>query len=242
MRARPLLEIAVQTLDEALAAADAGADRLELCADLDHHGYSPPCALISTITSRCALPILAMLRPRTPDAPSRGTLARLALDFVRSGAAGIVFGPTTPDGSPDMPACLAVAEACPGSPLVYHRAFDLAPDPAATMHTLARIGVTRILSAGLSPHETRCVLENRPPPNPTPMMHRLMNLRSLVRQAADRIEILPCGGIRDHNAHLFLEATGGRHVHAACRQPGPSGSQLDVSAIRALRRVLDQPL
>src|SRR6476661_6757736 len=55
-----LLEAAVESLDDALAAVDGGADRLELCANLDEGGTTPDPTLIAAVSARVAVPVFAM--------------------------------------------------------------------------------------------------------------------------------------------------------------------------------------
>ena len=49
---RILIEAAVETLDDALAAVAGGADRLELCADLDAGGTTPAHTLVADVLAR----------------------------------------------------------------------------------------------------------------------------------------------------------------------------------------------
>src|SRR5215218_5426095 len=57
-----LLEVIVQTVDDALAAQDGGADRLELVRDLDVGGLTPSMALVDAIQDATQLPLRVMVR------------------------------------------------------------------------------------------------------------------------------------------------------------------------------------
>ena len=59
-----LIEAAVESLDDALAAVAGGADRLELCANLDVGGTTPGRALSAEVVDRASVPVLMMIRPR----------------------------------------------------------------------------------------------------------------------------------------------------------------------------------
>jgi copper homeostasis protein len=91
-----LIEAAVESLDDALAAVAGGAHRLELGADLDAGGTTPASGLIERVLGRTALPVLVMIRPRAGDfVYSRAELDRMTEDIgtaLASGAAGVVFG------------------------------------------------------------------------------------------------------------------------------------------------------
>jgi copper homeostasis protein len=62
-----IVEAAVESLDDARAAAAGGADRLELCADLDAGGTTPSAALITAVREKVELPLLVRIRPRAGD-------------------------------------------------------------------------------------------------------------------------------------------------------------------------------
>lgn len=217
-----LLEIAVDGAADALAAAQAGADRLELCARLDQDGLTPELDAVRAVLAQVAVPVFVMIRPRagafhyTPEelAAMRGQLAALhAL-----GPAGFVFGAADAAGVPD-PAALRplLADAGP-APCVYHRAFDAAPDPLAALHALATLGFRRVLTSGGAADAAAGA-------------SRIAGLR---RAAAGTIEVLPGGGVRPENAAALVRATGCDQVHSSARRRG----RFDAETVRALAAVL----
>lgn len=235
---RVVLEAAVQTLAEARAAREAGADRLELCHSLDQHGLTPDPALVRPAAAHA--PTLAMIRPRpghfvlTPQ-DLEASLAQ-ARELLAAGATGIVFGPLTPDGHVDQHAARQLVACARNAHAVFHRAFDLIEDSARALESLIDAGVTRLLTAGQSPAHAAAALGFAPaPPSPEPPHARAERLAALLRQSRGRIEIIACGGIRAANARTFLDA-GCRQIHAACR--GPAG--LLAHELADLRRTLDQ--
>ncbi len=64
-----LLECCVDSVESAMAAAEGGADRLELCAALIIGGISPSLALFKQVKECCALPVRVLLRPRVQCNP-----------------------------------------------------------------------------------------------------------------------------------------------------------------------------
>jgi copper homeostasis protein len=61
-RTRPLIEVIVQTVDDARAAEDGGADRLEVVRAIDVGGLTPDLAVVAAIASATSLPLRVMLR------------------------------------------------------------------------------------------------------------------------------------------------------------------------------------
>ena len=59
-----LVEAAVESLQSALEAERAGADRIELCVNLDEGGTSPSADLIAAVVRQARLPVFVLIRPR----------------------------------------------------------------------------------------------------------------------------------------------------------------------------------
>lgn len=91
-----LIEAAVDSLDDALAAVDGGADRLELCANLAVGGTTPSEDLIAEVIERVSIPVFVMIRPRGGSfvySTSELDDMRRSIDRARElNADGLVFG------------------------------------------------------------------------------------------------------------------------------------------------------
>src|SRR5881296_3445876 len=107
--ARVLLEVAVASVEDALAAQGGGADRVELNAALALGGLTPSLGTLLEVKAAVRLPVLAMARPRP------GGFAYSAADFrvlrrdlellLQHGADGVVCGVLHEDGTVDMERC-----------------------------------------------------------------------------------------------------------------------------------------
>lgn len=233
----PLIEIAVDNLADALAAADAGADRIELCTDLSTHGLSASPRTLADFRVASSLPVAAMIRPRSGEfvaSPSDRVLApRQAESLLAAGADALVFGFLTPDRRIDTDLCARMVRVAGGTPAVFHRAFDLIEHPFDAIDELIRLGFKRILTAGMSPPTAAHALGLPCGPYiPDSFDGRLLALRRYVDRAAGRIEILPCGGVRADNAARFIIESGAGQLHSACRSPG--ADRLDPQQVRDL--------
>ena len=243
-----LLEIIASTVTDCLAAENGGADRIELCAAIGTGGLTPSLGTLIEAKKRVRIPLMAMLRPRAGgfcySDEEFASMRRDAALLVEHGADGIVFGMLHSDGSVDTARCGKLVEIANGRQTVFHRAFDAVPGPMRALDELSDLGFTRVLTAGQkkSAHDGR------------------ERLRELIERAAGRIEVLPGGGIRSHNAAPLVAATGCTQVHltafsARCDPsmsnspisfgslPGsPSSSYecVDQEAVRRMREILDR--
>ncbi len=195
------LEICCGSLEDALLAEEGGADRVELCSALCVGGLTPSVGTMLEVCARVGIPVMAMVRPRAAGFHYRDSeIAVMQRDIaaaLEAGAEGVVFGALHPDGSIDEASCRALRDAALGREVVFHRAFDVTPDPFRALDQLIGLGFTRVLTSG----QRRTAREGA------------VTLKRLVERARGRIEILPGGGIRAHNVLEVVAATGCRQVH-----------------------------
>ena len=214
-----LLEIAAFDRSSALEAAEAGANRIELCRDAEAGGLTPPRDWIETTSRRAGIPVVAMIRahPRgwTFTEAEHAAMRRDARDAIRAGASGVVWGALRPDGTVDEPALRALTEAVAPCELVFHRAFDAARDLDDALDTLVACGVARVLTGG----------------GPGNAADNLDRLGDLVRRAGAQMTVMPGGGVRASNVAEIVRRTGAREVHAG---PRLRNGRVDPEAVRRL--------
>ena len=213
-----LIEAAVETLDDALAAVAGGADRLELCADLDAGGTTPAHTLVAEVLARVSVPVLAMIRPRAGGfVYSQGELARMRDDIavaIDLGASGVVLGALDASSAIDVRATRELIGAASGRAVTFHRAIDETRDVLAAVETLASLGAARVLSSGAAP----TALEGAD------------TLAAMVERAGDALRVVAGGGVRAHNVAALVRRSGVREVHARCGG--------DSARIRSIREAL----
>jgi copper homeostasis protein len=179
-----------------------------------------------------------MIRPRPAGfVYSESEFATLLEDTtlaLEAGADGVAFGLLHPDRTIDTARTKQLLRLTAGKQTVFHRAFDLTPDPFAALETLIDLDVTRILTSGQQPTA----------PQGAPL------IADLITRASHRIEILPAAGIRPDNAAPLLARTGATQLHGTFSElredpaaPVAENTYRATSerAIRALRAAIEHP-
>ena len=209
--AKPLIELCVEGIDGFLAAQEAGADRVELCASLMEGGLTPSLATIRAAVKAAKIPVHVIIRPRGGDFLYSQAEFDSMVEDVRAlreeGVAGVVIGCLTPDGRIDEARTKALVEAARPMSVTCHRAFDMTADAHAALEALVRCGVDRVLTSGQ--RDTA--------------VDGIAILKSAVEQAAGRIVIMGCGALNAGNIRKVREETGLAEMHFAALKTVPSG-------------------
>ena len=197
-----LVEAAVETLESALAAERAGADRIELCVNLNDGGTTPSTGLTAAVVEGAQLPVFVLIRPRAGDfVYSDDEIDLMSRDVETAGIigiAGIVTGALTSKRTVDVEQTRALVNAAAGGPVTFHRAFDSTINMPDGLEQLIDLGVSRVLTSG----------------GAATAVEGADVIAALVDQARDRIAIIAGGGIREHNVGDVIARTGVHEVHA----------------------------
>lgn len=214
-----LVEAAVESLEAALAAAEGGAHRIELCTDLAHGGTTPTVQLLRDCHSQVVIPIFVLVRPRAGDFVYTDAEHHTMLEQIHRakdvGAHGIVTGALTSAHEIAEDRTAELLDAARPWTMTFHRAFDVCADPAVALARLIHLGMDRVLTSG----GARTAPEGAG------------QIRRLVVQAEGRIEILAGGGIDGNNVARFVRETGVGEVHFSVRN-----SAKVRGVVQALRR------
>jgi len=189
-----------------------------------------------------------MIRPRAGGFCYTPALFRtMCADIERAlahGANGAAIGLLDVDNRLDLGRLREVRSIVGDADLVFHRAFDLVPDPFEALEQLIELGVDRILTSGRKPRA----------------IAGAALLDQLRRQAAGRIGLVAGGGVAVGGLEELVAESGCREYHGSFRgtmddptmQAGsarefrsafgsPAGllSGTDAAAVRAVRDWLD---
>lgn len=199
-----LIEAVVDSVEAALAAQHAGADRLELCSGLETGGLTPGRGLMEMVCAETSIPVFVLLRTRGGDFHYNETEFRTLVDEVRharlAGAAGIVVGALTPEGRIHVPWTQRLVEAAGPLSVTFHRAFDRTRNLEEAWADLLETGCNRVLTSGMAGD----AFTGR---------HNLAWLQRASEASGRRVDILPGGGISSENVRQIAAETGVREFH-----------------------------
>lgn len=200
------LEVCAGSLRSALAAHEGGADRIELCDNLYEGGTTPSYGMIKTCRSFLRIPVFPIIRPRGGDFVYSGdefeVMKQDILCCSDLGCEGIVFGILHPDGSIDTERCSQLAGMAGSMQLTFHRAFDRCSDREKGLEDIIAMGFHRVLTSGGMDHAADAIPE----------------LERLVKQAGNRISIMPGSGITAQNLLKIAKETGASEFHSTAKR------------------------
>ena len=213
------LEICLDDIDGARIADRAGADRIELCADLSVGGITPSIGTVAQALNEIkSVGLQVLIRARGGDftySPSEVSAMCADISAIRSLPnphnirIGFVVGALTPANTIDLDTIAQFKAAAGDSPLTFHKAFDLTSDLHAALNQLIELGFQRVLTSG----------------GKASALEGAAVIKELVAQSAGRMAILAGGGVRAHNLAEIIAATGVTELHMTARQEVASSAQ-----------------
>ena len=198
------IEACCPDIESVRRAVRAGANRIELCEELEIGGVTPSASLIrSAMDAVGKVPVNVLIRPRggnfvySPEEVE--TMLGSVRDCKTAGVNGVVIGALREDGSVDTETMSRLVSEAGSMDITFHRAFDESSDLTKALEDIVGLGIRRILSSGGCPtaYEGRFVL------------------RELILQAAGRISIMPGCGVRASNIEEIASVTGAKEFHGS---------------------------
>lgn len=200
------VEICAANIQSALAAQKAAAHRIELCSGLEAGGLTPSPGLIRATIRELTIPVCVLIRPREGDFHYNSNEVEIMLEDIHfckeAGAAGVVVGALTADFTPDIEVLKAMKKAAGSMEAIHHRAFDFARQPDETLEILIELGYCRVLTSGQAEDA----------------LAGSANIARWVKQAGNRISMMPGGGIKPHTIAAVKAATGANHFHLTAKK------------------------
>jgi copper homeostasis protein len=200
MKNKIKLEICCFSVQSAINANLSGADRVELCAGRPEGGTTPTLGFIENTLNQVNIPVYVMLRPRGGDflydKHEIETMFYDLKEIKKLNPAGIVFGALLPNGTIDIDLLKRIIQLADGTPITFHRAFDMTNTPFEALETLIDLGIENILTSGQ---------KNK-------AIDATARLIELVKLANGKINIMAGSGINPQNLDQILH-TGVDAVH-----------------------------
>lgn len=199
-------EACVESISQAMAAQQQGADRVEYCGDLSVGGITPPLDELQMALRALSIPMRVMLRPRGGhfyySAQERSLILAQAQNLHQLGVTHIVTGSLNAQGTLDLSLLEELLVINPQWSITVHKVIDESANPLADVKQLAQLPANiSILSSGAAP----TAFEGLP------------LLRQLLQATGDDIELVACGKVTQQNlpqlhAQLLAKAYHGRLI------------------------------
>ncbi|MGF6664101.1 copper homeostasis protein [Paraburkholderia atlantica] len=226
-----LLEVIATTVADARAAAQAGADRLELVTAMGEGGLTPSVGLIEAVVAAVGIPVNVIVRPHSRsfvyDADDYAVILRDIRAVKAAGANGIVIGMLDAERAIDREGLARACEAADGLAITFHRAFDEARDLREALDVLLGFqAVTNVLTSGGKPS----------------VLQAQAVVSELVRQAdGSPCTVLAGAGLTVDAVADFVSKTHVEAVHfgSGVRVNGNGLAPVDPAKVMQVRALLD---
>lgn len=201
-------EIACFNLESAILSQKAGADRVELCANISVGGTTPLIEMIQQAREYLTIDIYVMIRSRSGNfvySEVEFEQMKSEIETIKElGVNGFVFGILNEDNTINVKQNSALVELAKPLPCTFHRAFDSVFNYEQGIEDVITCGFSTVLTSGTYAN----VMEGKEV------------LKKLVVQAQNRIEIMPGGGLRSNNISELNQIVNGNWYHSSAITDG----------------------
>ena len=197
------LEICAASIASCIAAAEGGANRIELCDNLLEGGTTPSYATIAL--AREKIDLYPIIRPRGGDflySDLEFEVMKKDIELCKQlGCNGVVIGILLPNGRVDQERCRILTQLAWPMGVTFHRAFDMTDNPFEALEDIISIGCERILTSGAR----------------NTAVEGAALLKDLLERANDRIAIMAGSGVRATNIAQLIQTTGITEFHTTAK-------------------------
>ncbi len=205
-----LVECCANSVRSAINGEKGGANRIELCRDLELGGITASRENIQKAKGLLNIPLYILIRPRAGNFiyTSKEILQMIGdIHFCKKvGCDGVVIGMLKEDGSINKEQSKQLANIAKPMHVTFHRAFDEGSDLVKNLEDVIAYGFDTLLTSGQAKNVSL----------------GLKNLKKLVRISAGRINILAGSGVNHTNAEALFKI-GVRNFHLSGSEKNKDG-------------------
>ncbi len=210
MNKKAILEVCAFHIDSCIIAEQEGAYRVELCDNPIEGGTTPGYGTIRRVREKISIKLYPILRPRSGNyfySDEEFEILKYDIKMCRElGCDGISVGIQTVNSTIDKERFKRVVEWAGPMGVTCNRVFDCAPDPFIALEDIIECGCERVLTSGQK--------------SAAPDAGELLS--KLVKQAGDRISIMPGAGVKSSNLAKLREECGATEYHSSARVMAPN--------------------
>ncbi len=199
------LEVIAFNIESCELAQKNGAHRIELCDNPGEGGTTPSIGMIKAARQKLAIDLFPIIRPRGGDFlysdDEFDIMKEDILQCKKIGCDGVVIGLLNADGTIDKTRTSQMVNLAYPMSVTFHRAFDRVNDPFKAMEDIIECGCERILTSGQQPTASEGI----------------ELIASLIKQADERIIIMPGSGLRSYNIISIAKQSGAVEFHSSAR-------------------------
>lgn len=200
-----VLEIIGFNIESCRIAQSAGASRIELCDNPNEGGTTPSCGFIKAARELLQIDLYPMIHPRGGDffyTDAEFDIIKTDVKLCKDlGCDGVVIGILKKDGSVDKKRTAQLVELAYPMGVTFHRAFDRCANPFEALEHIINIGCERILTSG---QQEKAI-------------DGIALISDLIKQADERIIIMPGSGVNSNNIIELAAKTGAIEFHTSAR-------------------------
>ena len=195
-------EVCVDNIYGAISAFKKGADRLEICSNLDQDGLTPSDELLSEVKLRLPIPVRVMVRPHSKSFVYNNdelNQMKKTINYCKKmNFDGVVFGCLNKKLELDLQKIEVLSNIAKPLKVIIHKAIDFTNSPLKSLKNLIEINVVDgILTSG----------------GAQTAFYGIEILRKMIYISPPEFEIISAGKITDQNFSLIHKKINGKFYH-----------------------------
>ena len=195
-------EVCVDNIYDAISAFKKGADRLEICSNLDQDGLTPSDELLSEVKLKLPIPVRVMVRPHSKSFVYNNdefNQMKKTINYCKKmNFDGVVFGCLNEKSELDLLKIEALSILSKPLKVIIHKAIDLTNSPLKSLKNLIEINlVDGVLTSG----------------GAKTALNGIEVLKKMMDVIPKNFELISAGKITDQNFSLIHKNIKGKFYH-----------------------------